>query len=72
MNSSNKQPALLLSAVRAATTRLEESCAVIDALEVAWHSPNLSDDARLSVVIHVRRSLIDVIAGLDDIPSHSE
>lgn len=54
------------SAIKDAIARLEEKCAVIDAAEAAWDSRQLSDDTKLRILISVRRTLIDVIVGLEE------
>lgn len=65
-NQNHKPPADLSGMMRAAATRLEESCAVIDAAEAAWGSPALQDDAKLRIIISLRRTLIDVILGIEN------
>lgn len=48
----------------AAIVRLEEKCAVIDMAESAWQCSRISDENKLRVMIDVRRTLVDVIEGL--------
>ncbi|WP_341667375.1 hypothetical protein [Alcaligenes sp. SDU_A2] len=64
-NQNTKPPADLSFLMRAAAERLEESCAVIDAAEAAWMSPALPDDAKLRIMLSLRRTLIDVILGIE-------
>lgn len=65
MNSNADAPPDMECAAQEAAVRLEEKCAVIDALEAAWSSPSLSDDTKLRIIVSIRRTLIDVIVGLE-------
>lgn len=64
-NQNIKPPADLSALLRAAAERLEECCAVIDAAEAAWLSPAIQDDAKLRIMTSLRRTLIDVILGIE-------
>lgn len=59
-------PQQVHAAVKAAIERIEEGCAVMDTLESAWESPEMADDTKLRTLLSVRRSMIDVAAGLHE------
>lgn len=55
------------STLLAIADRLEEKCAVLDAAQAAWSSPALPEDAKLRILVDVRRALVDAAAELESV-----